>query len=71
MQQHLRNVGEVPFDVMIEEIGTHEMRNYARKVVDHVVRYLELYAPDDVRTQVLESLRLPLKLPDPRMELLF
>jgi len=35
-----------PFDVMVEEIGAHESRNYLRKVADHFIRYLALYASD-------------------------
>jgi soluble lytic murein transglycosylase len=35
-----------PFDVMVEEMGAHESRNYLRKVTDHFVRYLALYASD-------------------------
>ena len=34
------------FDIMVEELGAHESRNYLRKVADHFIRYLSLYATD-------------------------
>jgi soluble lytic murein transglycosylase len=59
LAQHVRTVGDVPFDVLIEEIGAHETRNYVRKVTDHLLRHLDMYADDAERTRVLKSLLPP------------
>ena len=71
VSEHLGIVGELPFDMMIEEMGAHETRNYARKVTDHLIRYLELYADDEERKRGLESLLPPNLLPVPRGEITF
>ncbi len=69
--EHLRLHPDLPFDVLIEEIGAHETRNYARKIADHVVRYATLYASPPERAALLESLRPPATLPEARGELTF
>ena len=35
----------VPFDVFVEDIPTHESRNYLRKVIEHMIRYAAIWAP--------------------------
>ena len=69
--QHVRNMGPVPFDVLVEEIGAHETRNYARKIVDHFVRYLIYYADAKTRKHLLEDLRPLDVLPRPKGKVLF
>ena len=69
--EHLRMHRDLPFDVMVEEIGAHETRNYARKVADHIVRYGALYATDAERRSLYEALRMPDANPVPRGELRF
>jgi soluble lytic murein transglycosylase-like protein len=68
---HLETVGDVPFDVMMEEIGAHETRNYARKITDHVVRNATLWAPDGEREALLRSFLPPPTVPKPAGELRF
>lgn len=69
--EHLRNHQALPFDVLIEEIGAHESRNYVRKVADHLVRFTTLYAPDAERAALLDAMRPPEKLPTARGEIRF
>lgn len=65
--EHLTGpAGALPYDVMIEEIGAHESRNYARKVTDHFVRYLALYAPDAERDAWMKALIPPESPPTPK-----
>ena len=71
VSEHMSLVGRVPFDMMIEEIGAHETRNYARKVTDHLIRYVELYASDRERSSMLNSLLPPNELPVPKSEVHF
>ncbi|MEE2755975.1 MAG: lytic transglycosylase domain-containing protein [Myxococcota bacterium] len=71
VSEHLSLVGSVPFDMMIEEMGAHETRNYARKVTDHLIRYLDLYASDQARDQSLRELLPPVRLPVPKSEINF
>jgi soluble lytic murein transglycosylase len=56
MSEHLVHMKGQPFDVAIEEIGAHEMRNYIRKIVDHTLRYVELYGTDDERQSIVRAL---------------
>lgn len=70
--EHLRGeAAELPYDAMIEEIGAHESRNYARKVTDHVVRYLALYATDAEREAWMKALVPPETPPKPKGVVLF
>ncbi len=71
MSQHLRVIGEQPFDVIVEEMGAHETRNYTRKVTDHLVRNTEMYADDREREAILKSLALPREAPKSRGETRF
>lgn len=68
--EHLQNHG-LPFDVLIEEIGAHESRNYVRKVADHLVRFTTLYADDAEREALLAAMRPPAVLPQSRGEIRF
>jgi soluble lytic murein transglycosylase len=54
------------FDVMVEELGAHESRNYLRKVTDHFVRYLALYASDDEWREWTQRLAPPRLTPVPK-----
>lgn len=69
--EHLQMVQKLAFDEVIEEIGAHESRNYARKVTDHFVRYLSLYASDAERAEWLAALTPPATVPAPRGEVRF
>jgi len=69
--QHLGTRTSLPGDVLIEEIGAHESRNYARKVTDHLVRYLALYATDAERDALLGQLLPPPTLAPPRQAIRF
>jgi hypothetical protein len=44
------------FDFMIEEIAYNEARNYCRKVAGHVLNYLLLYSPKDIREDIVNRL---------------
>ncbi len=54
------------FDLMVEEMGAHESRNYLRKVADHFIRYLALYASDQEWSTWTKRLMPPLKTPMPK-----
>ena len=69
--QHLRVRPGLPSDILIEEIGPHESRNYVRKVIDHLVRYANLYLDDEEREEVLRPLLPQKHIPPPRGTLLF
>jgi len=69
--QHVRNRPDLPMDLMIEEIGPHESRNYARKVTDHLVRYANIYLDDVERERVLSPLLHRVEVGQPRGELRF
>ena len=71
VSEHLGIFRDLPFDAMVEEIGAHETRNYARKVTDHLIRYLDLYADDAERASVRASLLPPHTLPEPLGEIRF
>ncbi len=62
----LGDAAKLPYDAMIEEIGAHESRNYARKVTDHLVRYLALYASDAERDAWMKALVPPADPPKPK-----
>jgi len=64
--QHLSKRPGMAMDVLIEEIGAHEARNYVRKVVDHIARYLALYAPEPERRRMLLTLLRPRPTGPPR-----
>jgi hypothetical protein len=51
---------------MVEELGAHESRNYLRKVADHFIRYLALYASDEEWETWTERLAPPLMTPRPK-----
>ena len=71
MAEHLQRHQDLPFDVLIEEIGAHETRNYVRKIADHLVRYASLYGTDDERERLLLSLLPPPQTPTARGEVRF
>jgi soluble lytic murein transglycosylase-like protein len=71
MSHHLRVIGDQPLDVIIEEIGAHETRNYTRKVTDHLIRNTDMYADDTEREAILRALALPREVPRARGEILF
>ena len=69
--QHVRNRPDLPMDLMIEEIGPHESRNYARKVTDHLVRYANIYLDDVERERVLTQILHLDEVAQPKGELRF
>lgn len=69
--EHLAGVPGLAYDEMIEEIGAHESRNYARKVTDHFVRYLALYADDAERDRWMKALTPPAAPPAAKGEVRF
>ena len=54
------------FDIMVEEMGAHESRNYLRKVADHFIRYLAIYASDQEWSSWTQRLMPPLLTPVPK-----
>ena len=54
------------FDVMVEELGAHESRNYLRKVADHFIRYLALYGTDEEWERWTQDLKVPELTPTPQ-----
>ncbi|MCA9542713.1 MAG: transglycosylase SLT domain-containing protein, partial [Myxococcales bacterium] len=69
--EHVLVSRALPFDLLIEEIGAHESRNYVRKVADHLVRFATIYGDDLEREALLTALRPPETVPLPRGELRF
>ncbi len=65
MANHIEKNIHLPFDVMLEEFGAHESRNYARKITDHFVRYLHLYATEEERLHWTRLLFPPKTVPTP------
>ncbi|MCA9521944.1 MAG: lytic transglycosylase domain-containing protein [Myxococcales bacterium] len=56
MARFLREHKGLPFDEMVEEIAYNEARGYCRKVAEHVLRYLYLYATPALRQRYLARL---------------
>lgn len=69
--EHVAAYGDLPFDMMIEEIGAHESRNYVRKVADHLVRFGLIYADDAAFAQIIADVRPPARVPKARGEVRF
>ena len=51
----LAHKGE-PFDEMVEDIAYNQSRNYARKVTEHLLRYLRIYAQPAERKRILQQI---------------
>jgi soluble lytic murein transglycosylase-like protein len=47
---------KTPFDVFVEDIPTHESRNYLRKVIEHMIRYAAIWAPPSEAKALREQL---------------
>ncbi|MCA9547262.1 MAG: transglycosylase SLT domain-containing protein, partial [Myxococcales bacterium] len=59
------------YDLMVEEIGAHESRNYLRKVSDHLIRYAALYADDAEYAALRDAIAEPGDVPVARGEIRF
>jgi len=59
LERYLGSAKDVPFDVVIEDLATHESRNYVRKVIEHALRYLALYEQPKTR-RALERTLVPM-----------
>ncbi|MEZ4463553.1 MAG: transglycosylase SLT domain-containing protein [bacterium] len=55
--EHVLASRALPFDLLIEEIGAHESRNYVRKVADHLVRFATIYGDDAEREALIGASR--------------
>ncbi len=60
LERHMNRMKGKSFDVMIDDLGPHESRNYTRKVIEHFLRYLALYETPERAAQVRKRL-LPAK----------
>jgi len=60
---HVAAHPELPMSELIEELGAHESRNYMRKVTDHTLRYLALYADKEEWAAWTARLALPERAP--------
>ncbi len=47
---------DLEMEELIESMPTHQSRNYARKVIEHMHRYLAIYASKSERIRVMRSL---------------
>lgn len=56
LERHLADQEDVPFDQLIEDLATHESRNYVRKVIEHALRYAALYEPTKTRRALERTL---------------
>ncbi|MGK0362630.1 MAG: soluble lytic murein transglycosylase [Bradymonadia bacterium] len=68
---HVETYRDLPFDVMIEEIGAHESRNYVRKVVDHLIRFALVYASDAEFMGLVDAIRPLSRVPAAKGEVRF
>ncbi|MFT7625365.1 MAG: soluble lytic murein transglycosylase-like protein, partial [Myxococcota bacterium] len=48
--------GKLPFDAMVEDIATHESRNYMRRVTETAIRYAALYSSRSERRALVRRL---------------
>jgi soluble lytic murein transglycosylase len=69
--EHVKAYGDLPFDMMIEEIGAHESRNYVRKVADHLVRFALIYADDAEFLGLIDAIRPLERVPQAKGEVRF
>ena len=63
MADHVAAHPKLPMSELIEELGAHESRNYMRKVTDHTLRYLALYADEEEWAAWIARLALPERAP--------
>lgn len=56
LERHLAESKGKPFDVLVEDLSTHESRNYVRKVIEHALRYAALYEPRKARQELVRRL---------------
>lgn len=68
---HVETCKDLPFDVMIEEIGAHESRNYVRKVADHLIRFALIYADDAEFLGLIDAIRPPARVPSAQGQVRF
>ena len=68
---HMEALSSLPMTELIEELGAHESRNYMRKVTDHLLRYLALYAPPAEWEAWVGRLALPERAPTPKRQINF
>ena len=63
---HVEGHPKLYFDELVEELGAHESRNYMRKVTEHFLRYLALYAHPQEWALWIDRLAPPLYAPSPK-----
>lgn len=56
LERHLSANKGRPFDELIEDLATHESRNYVRKVIEHALRYARLYESPEAEGALRERL---------------
>lgn len=69
--EHVKIYGDLPFDMLIEEIGAHESRNYVRKVADHLVRFALIYGSDAEFLGLIDAIRPLDRVPQAKGEVRF
>ncbi len=58
LEHHMPNSKGLDFDVMIDDLSTHQARNYVRMVIGHFLRYIAIYETPK-RRAALRKLLLP------------
>lgn len=53
---HMKQYDNLEMPELIEALPTHQARNYVRKVIEHLHRYLAIYATSGERDSVMRSL---------------
>jgi hypothetical protein len=56
MGYHVKQSDGQDFDLMVDDLGPHETRNYTRRVAEHMLRYLAIYSPADEARQLSDVL---------------
>ncbi len=57
-EYHLNISKGLDFDVMVDDLGPHESRNYTRMVIGHFLRYLAIYEKPDRAAELRKQLLL-------------
>ena len=53
---HLKQYPGLDMEELIESLPAHQSRNYTRKVMEHLYRYLSIYTPPQYGRSVMEQL---------------
>ncbi|MCO4761739.1 MAG: transglycosylase SLT domain-containing protein [Myxococcales bacterium] len=58
LEHHMRQTKGQDYDVMIDDLSTHQARNYVRMVIGHFLRYLAIYEKPKRAAELREQLLL-------------